>query len=178
MRRITSGFALVAAVAAALATAVSPVSAAAPPAPAAASAMTWTLLGDGPSGTVRVGGGPLSNPYTGDTATTSSLPLLCLRIDGSPVPAGITPDFYAGWARGTVAATSPIRGTRLTSRAIADQVCANSLGAGWRMAEFHDGRYGPNLAYSGGWSYYAHGDVPLGTRFWTAINDQPSNPWS
>ncbi|MER7048453.1 flagellar hook-length control protein [Streptomyces jumonjinensis] len=177
MHRFTSGLALCAAVVAALATTAAPASAA-PPAPAAATAMTWTLLGDGPSGTVRVGGGPLSNPYTGDTPTTASLPLLCLKITGSPVPAGITPDFYAGWARGQVAATSPIRGNRLTSRALADGVCANSLGAGWRMAEFHDGRYGPALEHSGGWSYWAYGDVPLGTRFWTAINDQPTNPWS
>ncbi|GHC67928.1 hypothetical protein [Streptomyces flavofungini] len=141
-------------------------------------AMTWTLLADGPSGTVQVGGGPLSNAYTGDTAVTTALPVLCLKIDNSSAPTGITPSFYAGWARGTVAASSPLRGTRLTSRAVADGVCANSFGAGWRMAEFHDGRYGPNLESSGGWSYWAKGDVPAGTRFWTAINDQPANPWN
>ncbi|GHG61969.1 hypothetical protein [Streptomyces griseocarneus] len=140
-------------------------------------AMTWTLLADGPGGTVQVGGGALSNPYQGDTSTTTALPVLCLKIDGRAAPAGITPDFYAGWARGAVAATRPIRGTRLTSRAVADGVCANTFGPGWRMAEFHDGRYGPNLESSGGWSYWAYGDVPAGTRFWTAINDQPANPW-
>ncbi|MBC2876379.1 MULTISPECIES: hypothetical protein [Streptomyces] len=153
--------------------------AAAPPAPDSnGKAMTWTLLADGPSGTVQVGGGPLSNPYQGDTATTTALPLLCLKVDGRPVPAGITPGFYAGWARGTVAATAPIRGSRLSSRAVADGVCANNFGAGWRMAEFHDGRYGTNLESSGGWSFWADGDVPAGTRFWTAINDQPANPWN
>ncbi|MFD0385050.1 hypothetical protein ACFQ2B_30855 [Streptomyces stramineus] len=69
-----------------------------------------------------------------------------------------------------------MRGTHLTSRAVADGVCANTFGAGWRMAEFHDGRYGANLENSGGWSYWAYGDVPAGTRFWTAINDQPPTP--
>ncbi|MBB5121647.1 flagellar hook-length control protein [Streptomyces eurocidicus] len=152
--------------------------AAAPSVNANGKAMTWTLLADGPSGTVQVGGGPLSNAYQGDTATTTALPLLCLRIDGRPAPAGITPGFYAGWARGTVAATGPIRGTRLTGRAVADAVCANNFGAGWRMAEFHDGKYGPDLQNSGGWSFWAYGDVPLGTRFWTAIDDQPANPWN
>ncbi|MCI3934601.1 hypothetical protein [Streptomyces sp. AN091965] len=141
-------------------------------------AMTWTFLADGPDGTVRVGGGPLSNPYQGDTATSTALPVLCLKVDGSPAPAGITPDFYAGWAKGTVAASNPIRGTRLTSLAAADGLCANTFGAGWRMAEFHDGKYGPNLDSSGGWSFWAYGDVPIGTRFWTYINDQPANPWS
>lgn len=141
-------------------------------------AMTWTLLSDGPSGTVQVGGGPLSNAYTGDTDITTALPVLCLKIDNSAAPTGITPNFYAGWARGTVAASNPIRGTRLTSRTVADNVCANTFGAGWRMAEFHDGRYGPNLESSGGWSYWAKGEVPAGTRFWTAINDQPANPWN
>ncbi|MEI5100576.1 hypothetical protein RB200_21200 [Streptomyces sp. PmtG] len=140
-------------------------------------AMTWTFFADGPSGTVRVGGGPLSDPYQGDTATTTALPVLCLKAEGSPVPAGITPDFYAGWSQGTVAASNPVRGTRLTSRAVADGVCANTFGNGWRMAEFHDGKYGPDLGSSGGWSFWAYGDVPVGTRFWTAINDQPANPW-
>ncbi|MFE6777450.1 hypothetical protein [Streptomyces sp. NPDC057702] len=140
-------------------------------------ALTWTLLADGPEGTVHVGGGPLTDPYVGDTATTTALPVLCLKVDGSPVPSGITPDFYAGWARGQVAASNPIRGTRLTSLAVANAVCVNTFGKGWRFAEFHDGRYGPGLADSGGWSFWAHGDVPAGTRFWTHINDQPANPW-
>ncbi|MFD4658285.1 hypothetical protein ACFWP2_21955 [Kitasatospora sp. NPDC058444] len=38
-----------------------------------------------------------------------------------------------------------------------------------RLAEFHDGN---------GWGLWAHGTLPGGTRFWTAINDQPANPWS
>lgn len=42
----------------------------------------------------------------------------------------------------------------------------------------HDGRYGANLEYSGGWSFWAHGYVPDGARFWTAIDDQPANPWN
>ncbi|MBB5935032.1 flagellar hook-length control protein [Streptomyces zagrosensis] len=141
-------------------------------------AMTWTLIGAGPSGTVQVGGGPLSDAYQGDTSTTKALPVLCLKADGSVVPDGVTPDFYAGWARGRVAASDPVRGTRLTSLAVANRVCANKFGKDWRMAEFHDGRYGPNLQYSGGWSYWAYGDVPADTRFWTAIYDQQSNPWN
>ncbi|GGO49007.1 MULTISPECIES: hypothetical protein [Streptomyces] len=178
MRPIKLGLSLGAAALMVAAGAATP-AAAAPAAPANnGKAMTWTLLADGPSGTVRVGGGPLSNAYTGDTATTTALPVLCLKLDNSPVPAGITPDFYAGWARGTVAASNPIRGNRLTSRAVADSVCANNFGAGWRMAEFHDGRYGPDLGSSGGWSFWANGEVPAGTRFWTAINDQPANPWN
>ncbi|MFV8126972.1 hypothetical protein [Streptomyces syringium] len=178
MRSVKTALALGAAALAVAGSTMTPTAAAATPSgDANGKAMTWTLLADGPSGTVQVGGGPLSNPYQGDTSTATALPLLCLRIDGRPAPAGITPGFYAGWARGAVAATGPIRGTRLTSRAVADGVCANSFGPGWRMAEFHDGRYGPGLENSGGWSYWAYGDVPAGTRFWTAINDQPANPW-
>ncbi|MCD9144906.1 flagellar hook-length control protein [Streptomyces albireticuli] len=179
MRSMKTVLALGAAALAAAGSLMTPTATAATPSGNAnGKAMTWTLLADGPSGTVQVGGGPLSNAYQGDTATSTALPLLCLRVDGQPAPAGITPGFYAGWARGTVAATGPIRGTRLTSRAVADGVCANNFGPGWRMAEFHDGRYGPNLESSGGWSFWAYGDVPAGTRFWTAINDQPANPWS
>ncbi|MBO0654391.1 hypothetical protein J1792_16880 [Streptomyces triculaminicus] len=178
MRTLKTVLALGAAALAAAAGIVAPATAAPAATASGGKAMTWTLLADGPAGTVQVGGGALSNPYQGDTATTTALPVLCLKIDGRPAPAGITPDFYAGWARGAVAATRPIRGTRLADRAVADGVCANTFGAGWRMAEFHDGRYGPNLESSGGWSYWAYGDVPAGTRFWTAINDQPANPWN
>lgn len=143
------------------------------------SGMTWTVLDKQPAnGTVRVGADSQTDPYNGETPATATLPLLCLRVNGSAVPSGITPDFYAGWASGTVAATPPVLGRQLTSRAVADGLCAQFYGTGWRMAEFHDGHYGPNLEATGGWSFWAYGYVPDGTRFWTAINDQPANPWN
>ncbi|MDX3696424.1 MULTISPECIES: hypothetical protein [Streptomyces] len=156
---------------------------AATPAQAAPSAipsgMTWTVLAEGTAnGTVRVGADSGTDPYYGDTPATATLPLLCLRVTGSGVPSGITPDFYAGWARGTVAATPPVQGRSLTSRSVADNLCTQYYGTGWRMAEFHDGRYGSNLESSGGWSFWAHGYLPKDTRFWAAINDQPANPWN
>lgn len=156
---------------------------AATPAEAAPSAipsgMTWTVLAKGTAnGTVRVGADAATDPYNGDTPATATLPLLCLRVTGSGVPSGITPDFYAGWARGTVAATPPVQGKALTSLSVANSLCAQYYGTGWRLAEFHDGRYGSNLESSGGWSFWAHGYLPENTRFWTAIDDQPANPWN
>jgi hypothetical protein len=125
-----------------------------------------------------VGADGQTNAYSGDTPATASRPVLCLFVNNSGVPAGITPDFYNGWALGSVALTSPVRGEQLTSRQAADAICASSFGAGWRMAEFHDGHYGTNLSSTGGWTFWAYGSLPLGTRFWTAINDQPANPWN
>ncbi|MFJ2114804.1 MULTISPECIES: hypothetical protein [unclassified Streptomyces] len=155
---------------------------AAAPAQAAVSAghagMTWTVRTTGGGGTIHVGSDALTNAYAGDTPATALLPLLCLRVTGSPVPSGITPEFLAGWSRGTVAATPPVQGAALTSRTVADNLCAQYYGAQWRMAEHHDGRYGANLESAGGWSFWAHGYVPAGTRFWTAINDQQANPWN
>jgi hypothetical protein len=126
---------------------------------------------------VRVGADAASNPYNGDTPATTSLPVLCILIDGSAVPPGITPTF-AGWSRASVQLSPPVPGSQLTSQAAADTICRASLGTGWRMAEFHDGRYGANLQSIGGWSFWAHGNVPSGARFWTFINDQPANPWN
>ena len=140
--------------------------------------MTWSVLQQGPAGVIRVGTDAVTNPYGGDTPPTTQLPVLCLLVNNSPVPPGITPDFYNGWARGPVAITAPVFGSQLTSPAAADAICSGTFGPGWRMAEFHDGWFGPNLAQSGGWSYWAFGGLPLGTRFWTAINDQPANPWN
>lgn len=140
--------------------------------------MTWTVLEQRSNGVVHVGADSRTNVYAGDTPATASLPVLCLLVNNSPVPAGITPNFYNGWARGSVRLTPSVQGMQLTSRAVADGICATNFGTGWRMAEFHDGRYGTNLSSSGGWTFWAYGTLPLGTRFWTAINDQPANPWN
>ncbi|MCK8497718.1 flagellar hook-length control protein [Myxococcus faecalis] len=110
------------------------------------------------------------NAYSGEMACTQALPVLCIQQDGSAVPPGVVPDFYNGWARGNVATTLPIRGTSLTSLATANQLCSDSFGAGWRMAEFHDG--------SGGWSWYAYGNVRSDTRLWVYINDTAGNCWN
>ncbi len=154
------------------------------PAEATHNGMTWRLLGLGPNGTAHVGAPTTaeSNPYNGDTPAFAVLPLLCIYTYGNfPVPAGITPDFYNGWAPGVIAVTQPFSGTLLTSRAAADSLCAGRFGWGWREAEFHDGHYGPNNAQTGGWTFWAQDPyTALGStsgRFWVAINDQPANPW-
>ena len=139
--------------------------------------MTWRSLENRP-GVVHVGSDNVTNPYNGDTAPNVSLPVLCLRYDGSATPSNVSPDFYNGWAGGPVALTPAVQGSTLTSRATADSLCSSNFGAGWRMGEFHDGRYGPSLQYSGGWSWWAYGNIPVGQRFWAAINDQPANPWN
>jgi hypothetical protein len=124
------------------------------------------------------------DPYQGDTLCSESRPLLCIRRDGSS-SCGAPEDTYDGWASGTVALTSfLVRGTDLTSQAAADALCANAFGAGYRMAEHHDG---------GGWQWRAKGSIaPLSTpasthprdspsnqpnRFWVRISNQPGNCW-
>jgi subtilisin family serine protease len=138
--------------------------------------MTWTVLGQ--SGDyVHVGSDGQTDPYHGDTTIDQFLPILCLRVDGRTPPDGIGFDIYNGWSHGEVKATPAIAATVLTSREVADQICADEFGAGWRLAEFHDGRYGADLNITGGWSFWASGALPAGTRFWASINDQPANPW-
>ncbi|MCP3143252.1 flagellar hook-length control protein [Pyxidicoccus xibeiensis] len=110
------------------------------------------------------------NAYSGETSCSNALPVLCINQDNAPVPPGIFPDFYNGWARGNVATTLPVVGSSLTSVAVANQLCASAFGAGWRMAEFHDG--------SGGWSWYAYGNVRSDMRFWVYINDTGANCWN
>jgi hypothetical protein len=140
-------------------------------------AMTWTAL-DRQGGYTRVGADASTSPYRGDTAIDELLPLLCRVQDQTAPPDGIDFDSYVGWVQGSVALTSPILGVDLTSQAEGDAICAGAFGAGWRMAEFHDGRYGPGFSYPGGWSYWGGGEIPADTRFWVAINDQPANAWN
>ena len=71
---------------------------------------------------------------------------------------------------GSVGATQPTMGALLKSADAGTQRCAAELGAGWRMAELHDG---PGSAITG-----ARGAGLAGsTRYWVHINDQPGNCW-
>ena len=139
--------------------------------------LTWTVTGQQGSA-VHVGGDYLSNAYSGDTTVDQYRPVLCIQVDET-VPAPAIPyDFYNGWSRGTLKTTPPVQGMTLTSQQAGDRLCKETFGAGYRMAEFHDGRYGPDFSASGGWSFWGLGSVPGGTRFWVAINDQAANPWN
>ena len=111
------------------------------------------------------------NPYQGDTSCRVTLPVLCLKPGGATLPAGVASGFYAGWTGGTLAATQPVMGALLESVATASARCAAELGAGWRMAEFHDG--------GGGWGLQVQrgGGFGAWTRYWVHINDQPGNCW-
>ncbi|WFE30267.1 S8 family peptidase [Solwaraspora sp. WMMD791] len=150
--------------------------------------MTWRVKQQRADNVVLVGSDDVTNPYTGDTGPDAVLPVLCIRTTGASVPAGITPDQYNGWAEGDVALTAPVRGTDLFSLTEANRICAATHGGGWRMAEFHDGRWGrlgpfplpglPPLVWPSGWNFWAHGTPADTTRFWTYINDQHANPWS
>ena len=135
--------------------------------------MTWRVLSqDG--GVVGVGVDDRSNPYHGDTSAQERLPLLCIDVDGRPVPDGVVPNFYNGWAQGEVRLTPAINGTALTSGAVADKVCATEFGPAWRMAEFHDGQ---SDGRRGGWRFRADGLLNTDGRFWVKIDDQAANPW-
>jgi hypothetical protein len=167
---------------------------------------TWGKLWHDPTlGIDLVGNGQTGNPYEGDTTCQAALPLLCVRIDGSPRPnypidtvdQGLPKEGYRGWIEGHVGTTQPMLGTALVSRKYADQVCAASLGPGWRLAEFHDGRYvrhmdqtrywgnptnspspWPAATQAGGYDFYAFGNVREDTRYWVRISDQPANCWN
>lgn len=139
--------------------------------------MTWTVLGQ-QNGYVHVGADAQTNAYAGDTTIDQFLPILCVLVDGRAAPSDIAFDYYNGWVRGAVQATPPIPGTVLTSQAEGDAICADTFGSGWRLAEFHDGRYGADFSASGGWTFWGQGQVAAGTRFWVAISDQPANPWN
>lgn len=124
------------------------------------------------------------NPYQGDSSCRTALPVLCILKDGStPESAGLTKDpqtegnavgfnFYAGWAGGSLGATAPVAGFVLGSLANANARCSTELGAGWRMAEFHDA--------GGGWGLVGKrgpGLTSQQTRHWVHVNDQKANCW-
>ena len=111
------------------------------------------------------------NPYSGDTSCRASLPIACMKPTGASAPDKLQQDFYSGWVKGDLGATRPVAGTTLKSADAASAVCRAELGAGWRMAEFHDG--------GGGWGLQGERGAGLraGTRYWVHINDQRGNCW-
>jgi len=153
-------------------------------------AMTWSLLGTAAAGGEAYalpGADGVTNPYSGDTLTSQALPVLCIHKNNNPHPGtGVignpvqTPGgaWRRTWSYGTIALTPPTLGTSLTSRSVADSLCARHFGAGFRMGEHHDG----DPAYWAGWDFWGEALganlAPFqGTRFWVAINNQNANPW-
>ncbi len=163
-------------------------------------AMTWKFMGeDTDLNIVRVGisGG---DPREGDVTISAILPILAINVndtarpnyDVSNINASQSKEYYSGWSCGTIKLTPPIRGEDITSREVADSLCQLYLGKGYRMAEFHDGKYVSGMSStqyygnswpdmsnlnSGAWHMFSYGDIDKDTRFWVSINDQRSNPW-
>jgi hypothetical protein len=111
------------------------------------------------------------NPYKGDTSCRVVLPVLCFQSKGLQQPPDVQAGQYQGWSGGVLGATQPVMGAVLASEAAATARCEKELGAGWRMAEFHD---------AGGWGMQGQRGMGLApnTRFWVHINDQPGNCWN
>ena len=139
---------------------------------------TWIHTASNPvTGTITVGCNGC-NPYSGDTVCTQQLPLLCIYkpAPSFPLPAGVNnADLYDQWSGGVVATTQAVAGNSFPTAAAANLYCQGQFGAGWRVAEFHDGW---------GWNFQAYGGtvsapaVPS-TRFWVHVNDQPAgNCWT
>ncbi len=130
--------------------------------------MTWALI----SHTATYGADKVGcsgcNPYVGDTACGTSLPILCIKTDGAANP-GLPVDLYNGWIGGNLGLTPAYAGTALGSLANANALCASFFGPGWAMAEFHHP--------VGGWSWSSHGYIAAGSRFWVTINDQTAECW-
>lgn len=156
------------------------------------------------------------DPYEGDTSCAEARPILCVNIDNSPRPnyrippsGGTFPDyFYRGWLGGHMATTLPVVGNTLTKPGPGNEpgnpnhICRQSFGEGWRMAEFHDGRYvenmGRDVAYGnayhwhstspwpekrsdtliGGWAFIGYGHVRNDMRSWVRVIGEPGNCWN
>lgn len=139
------------------------------------------------------------DPIAGDQPCTAVLPILCSKAEGLSRPAynvnypsKSNDPYYGPWFEGRAALGNRVEGRSLRSKAIGDSVCAASLGTGWQMAGFHDGRYVAGMdsvSYtgagwdaatksSGAWGFYAAtANIPMDIRFWAYIDDQLGNCW-
>lgn len=129
--------------------------------------LTWQKISHDAALGVDLVGTAGGDPYIGDTACSTALPVLCIHQDGAADP-GVVDTGYEPWAFGKIALTSSVVGNTLSSQSAGDQLCFAEFGEGYRMAEFHDGW---------GWNFQAYGNVSDASRFWVAIHDTYANCW-
>ena len=140
---------------------------------------TWVLMKQ-MDGVSFIGSDRKTNPYRGDTACGSSLPLLCLNRNYAEPPATSSrgENYYDGWAGGEIRATVPVAGSALTSIQAANDLCTSTFGHQFRALEFHDASYGVDIGEISGWDLWAYGGLHNNQRYWIYVNDQPANPWN
>ena len=133
--------------------------------------MTWGVRGQNGLTTWVGAIDQSTDAYQGDTPCSETRPLLCFQPGKRPQPKNYAfPALVAQirWTGGAIALVPEVLGLELRSRETPDRMCAAKFGAGWRMAEFHEG---------GSWGFGAEGELPPDARFWVAIKDQRANPW-
>ncbi|CAF3494306.1 unnamed protein product [Rotaria sp. Silwood2] len=107
--------------------------------------------------------------------------------------------FYFGWGRGNVASTTPVKASQFQTRQDVDAFCTLTFGTGWiveswnEMSKWISGMGGADgLTYSGsewtanadkiqsgGWGFFAYGNVRNDTRLWMhGPLDQSSTCWA
>ncbi len=139
------------------------------------------------------------NAYVGDTPCSRALPVLCVKKTGAPRPGyevdssdhSWVKESYRGWLEGELQLTPPVVGNTLTSLDQANDLCSRQFGPGYRMAEFHDGRWvkemseqrffgdsWPEDTNEGGWNFWGYGNISGESRFWVYIRDQQANCWT
>jgi len=113
--------------------------------------------------------GHVCNPYKGDTACTTALPVFCFK----GVKWGKTESKWWAWKYAEVRATRPVVGCLLASRTIADQLCKSRFGAGWAFYHHHASGVGKANGHGQGYSAIA-----AKTHGWVGIGDQSAgNCW-
>ena len=137
--------------------------------------MTWGVRDPQPesvNGVAHVGchdsAGGKCEPYKGDTACSTALPILCLNPMKLQKPANLTESKWDKWSGGVIGTTNPMSAP--STLAAANAECVKEFGPGWRVAEHHDAHTG-----SSGWAFSAYGNVGTkGKRFWADIRNQPN----
>lgn len=109
----------------------------------------------------------MCDPYVGDTACSSQLPVACIRPDGRPVPkALIGHNAGTSWSGGQLAFTEPVAGSRFANFRQVDSFCAAQFGTGWRTARWHDGTSNSDIAGR-------TASISPQSRVWIDIADSP-----
>lgn len=135
-------------------------------------------------------GSPTScGPSYGDTYCYRRLPVLCIRkLDLNRPSYSFTGSASSnGWSEGIVKITPPVPGCRFKYQYQVNNYCRKLFGCGFRIADYHDGRYMPGMngttyanftwntssTYKGYYSFWTYvvNHNNTSNRYWVTHND-------
>lgn len=115
--------------------------------------------------------------YSGDTACSTALPVICFKdtlhskpdVTEATIPAASKHILNHFWSGGEVKLSSAVRGDNFKTSDDVNAFCRSQFGKNWRVASHHESYSDYVIGY---------GSAPIGTKAWIDVKSEPhGNCW-